>query len=165
MTIPSYLIAAMIALGSVQSWAASPSYEIDGRHFDAVNEPTYSIGPDGTVDWYTAEGYAAYHRSCQGCHGPRGEGSPLGAGLLDGLRTQTYLDFLDAVTNGRIAHRDGTARIMPAFGTVPDVFCRIDAIFIYLRAEAADALPDTSPLASANAGTTAAEDLATCLAE
>jgi len=29
----------------------------DGKYFDAKGDPTYNVGPDGKVDWYTFSGY------------------------------------------------------------------------------------------------------------
>ncbi|MEM9061722.1 MAG: c-type cytochrome [Pseudomonadota bacterium] len=154
-----------IMLCVAQLAVASPSYEISGKHFDIADEPTYRIFPDGSVDWFTAEGYAAYHRSCQGCHGPRGAGSPLAPELVASLRSQSYLDFIDTVTNGRIGFDGAIARVMPAFGTSPDIMCRLDALFIYLRAESAGVLADAAPLASKVNSTEPTSELDSCLSD
>ncbi len=31
-----------------------------GKYFDAKGDPTYNVGADGTVDWYTFSGYRRY---------------------------------------------------------------------------------------------------------
>lgn len=142
------------------------SYAVRGMHFDAEDVPTYAIAPDGSVDGYTAEGYRAYHAGCHGCHGPRGAGSELGGALAVAGVVSNQLQFNDAVVNGLIRRSGGETRVMPAFGTNPRVFCRLDAIFIYLRAETAGVLPGPgAPAATAGSDAQPAEDLAACLGE
>ncbi|HXD15005.1 MAG TPA: cytochrome C, partial [Xanthobacteraceae bacterium] len=46
-----------------------------GKYLDKQGNPTYSIKPDGTADWYTYSGYVRYHSECHVCHGPNGDGS------------------------------------------------------------------------------------------
>jgi len=43
--------------------------EQDGKNLDAEGNPTYKLGADGTVDWYTYSGYRRYHSECHVCHG------------------------------------------------------------------------------------------------
>ena len=33
----------------------------DGKYFDKEGNPTFKVGADGTVDWYTYSGYRRYH--------------------------------------------------------------------------------------------------------
>jgi methanol metabolism-related c-type cytochrome len=112
----------------------------DGKYYDAQGNPTFSIQPDGTVDWYTYSGYIRYGMECLRCHGPDGEGSSYAPSLVDALKTSSYTDFLGIVAGGK---RDVTAAqdlVMPAFGTDKNVMCFIDDIYIYLRARANGAL-------------------------
>ena len=32
-----------------------------GKYLDAKGDPTFSVKPDGTVDWYTYSGFRRYH--------------------------------------------------------------------------------------------------------
>jgi methanol metabolism-related c-type cytochrome len=112
----------------------------DGKYLDSQGNPTYSIKPDGTVDWYTYSGYIRYSVECLRCHGPDGLGSSYAPALTDSLKTLSYSDFLGIVASGK---RDVTASsdlVMPALGTDKNVMCYIDAIYVYLRARANGAL-------------------------
>ena len=53
----------------------------DGKYIDRDGNPTFKIGADGTVDWYTYSGYRRYHSECHVCHGPDGEGSSYAPAL------------------------------------------------------------------------------------
>ena len=139
-------------------------YAINGKHFDALDQPTYKVNPNGSVDWYTANGFQAYHRSCHSCHGPNGAGSDYGSALTKAVTTLRHFDFTDVVVNGQITRLGGQARVMPAFGTNPKVMCRLDAIYVYLRAEAAGVLKTEKPLVS-TADPDAIADLGACLAQ
>ena len=33
----------------------------DGKYLDKEGNPTFKVGADGTVDWYTYSGYRRYH--------------------------------------------------------------------------------------------------------
>ena len=35
-----------------------------GKNLDAKGDPTFSVKPDGTVDWYTYSGFRRYHSEC-----------------------------------------------------------------------------------------------------
>jgi methanol metabolism-related c-type cytochrome len=112
----------------------------DGKYYDAQGNPTYSIQPDGTVDFYTYSGFVRYSSECLRCHGPDGLGSSYAPSLVDALKTISYSDFLGIVASGK---RDVTAAqdlVMPALGTDKNVMCYIDNIYVYLRARANDAL-------------------------
>ena len=53
----------------------------DGKYLDAKGVPTYKIGPDGKVDWYTFSGFRRFNGTCDVCHGPDGSGSSFGPDL------------------------------------------------------------------------------------
>jgi methanol metabolism-related c-type cytochrome len=112
----------------------------DGKYFDSQGNPTYSIKPDGTVDWYTYSGFIRYSSECLRCHGPDGLGSSYAPALVDSLKASSYSDFFGVVASGK---RDVTAAqdlVMPALGTDTNVMCYIDNIYVYLRARANGAL-------------------------
>ena len=117
----------------------------DGKYFDKAGDPTYKIGADGTVDWYTYSGFRRYHSSCHTCHGPDGEGSSYGPALSNSLKTMSYNDFLGLVASGRQNVNTAQQNVMPAFGANPNVMCYIDDIYVYLRARANDAVPRGRP--------------------
>ena len=75
--------------------------EKDGKWETADGTPTFNIGPDGTVDWYTYSGFRRYHSECHVCHGPDGEGSTYAPGLIESMKTMSYPDFLQVVASGR----------------------------------------------------------------
>ena len=117
----------------------------DGKYFDSQGYPTYSIKPDGTVDWYTYSGYLRYSSECLRCHGPDGAGSSYAPALTDSLKILNYTDFLGIVASGK---RDVSAAqdlVMPSFGTDKNVMCYIDNIYVYLRARANGALGRIRP--------------------
>lgn len=141
----------------------SASYAIGGKHFDSNDIPTYQIDPGGNADWFTATGFQAYHQLCRNCHGPKGSGSEYGVALMNPGRRLPYFDFTDTVVNGQIVESSGNARVMPAFGTNPNVMCRLDAIYIYLRAETAGVLEDKPPTQSDGGSEKPAIELGDCL--
>ena len=155
---------ALLAPSAALSTGTQSEYAIEGKHFDALDQPTYQIAADGKPDWYTATGFRAYQEICSSCHGPNGAGSPYGSALTDAVRTLQYFDFADAVVNGQVILSNGLTRVMPAFGTNPKVMCRLDGIYVYLRAEAAGLL-DESAVEHAVANPTAEADLERCLSE
>ncbi|MCS0496250.1 c-type cytochrome, methanol metabolism-related [Ancylobacter sp. MQZ15Z-1] len=108
--------------------------------------PTYNIGKDGTVDWYTYSGYRRYHAECHVCHGPDGMGSTYAPALADSLKTMTYEQFMETVVNGKKNIGVGTAdQVMPSFGENKNVMCYLDDIYIYLKARADGALGRVRP--------------------
>lgn len=117
----------------------------DGKYFTADGDPTFNIGADGTVDWYTYSGFRRYHSECHVCHGPDGEGSTYAPALANSLKTMDYAAFLDVVTNGRTSAAAGRTSVMPSFGTNPNVMCYIDDLYIYLKARAVGGLPRGRP--------------------
>jgi methanol metabolism-related c-type cytochrome len=117
----------------------------DGKYFDKEGTPTYKVGADGAVDWYTYSGFRRYHASCHVCHGPDGEGSSYAPALDQSLKTMSYNDFLGLVASGRQNVNTAQQNVMPAFGANPNVMCYVDDIYVYLRARANDAVPRGRP--------------------
>lgn len=108
-------------------------------------EKPYKITEDGTVDWYTYSGFRRYHADCHVCHGPDGLGSSFGPALVESLKTLSYEDFLDIVTNGRKNVTTSSENVMPSFGLNPNVMCFVDDIYAYLKARSDGVLPRGRP--------------------
>jgi methanol metabolism-related c-type cytochrome len=118
----------------------------DGSGDPAVEgNPTYKIGPDGMVDWYTFSGFRRYHSDCHVCHGPNGEGSSYAPALANSLKTLSYSDFVNVVTNGRKNVDAANDKVMPSFADNVNVMCFLDDIYVYLRARANNAVPGGRP--------------------
>jgi methanol metabolism-related c-type cytochrome len=117
----------------------------DGKYFDKEGNPTFKVGADGTVDWYTYSGYRRYHSECHVCHGPDGMGSTYAPALQDSLKTMSYGDFLGVVASGRKNVSSSQENVMPAFGDNPNVACYMDDLYVYLRARANDAVGRVRP--------------------
>ena len=137
--------------------------EDNGKYFDKDDTPTFKIESDGTVDWYTYSGFRRYHSDCHVCHGPDGEGSTYAPGLKDALKSISYGDFVGATASGRKNVNTAAEKVMPAFGTNPNVMCYIDDVFIYLRARANDAIPRGRPAKRAEKSKAAEEAEIKCL--
>jgi methanol metabolism-related c-type cytochrome len=117
----------------------------NGKYMDKDGNPTYKISQDGTVDWYTFSGFRRYHSDCHVCHGPNGEGSSYAPALANSLKTMSYSDFINVVTNGRENVNAANDKVMPSFATNVNVMCYIDDIYVYLRARANGAIPGGRP--------------------
>ena len=117
----------------------------NGKYADKDGNPTYNISPDGTVDWYTYSGFRRYHSDCHVCHGPNGEGSSYAPALAESLKTLSYADFVNVVTNGRKNVDAANDKVMPSFASNVNVMCFIDDIYVYLRARADGAIPGGRP--------------------
>lgn len=131
------LLAATWASGA---WAEDATPSETGKYFDADDNPTYHVGADGTVDWYTYSGFRRYHSECHVCHGPDGLGSSFAPALADSMKDMSYGDFLEVVVNGRENVSTTAQSKMPAFGLNKNVMCYIDDLYVYLKARADDAL-------------------------
>ena len=116
-----------------------------GKYQDKDGNPTFKVGADGAVDWYTYSGYRRYHSECHVCHGPDGMGSTYAPALKDSVKTMSYGDFLGVVASGRKNVNSSQENVMPAFGDNPNVVCYIDDLYIYLRARANDAVGRVRP--------------------
>jgi methanol metabolism-related c-type cytochrome len=117
----------------------------DLRAQDFDPEHPYKVDPDGTVDWYTYSGYRRYHADCHVCHGPAGLGSSFGPALVDTLKTQSYDDFVEIVTNGRKNVSTSSDKVMPSFGTNANVMCYLNDIYAYLKARSDGAIDRERP--------------------
>ena len=117
----------------------------NGKYADKDGNPTYKISADGTVDWYSFSGFRRYHSDCHVCHGPNGEGSSYAPALAESLKTLSYVQFNEVVTNGRKHVDAANDKVMPAFADNVNVMCYLDDIYIYLRARANDAIPGGRP--------------------
>ena len=78
-----YVISGGISFADAVDPAAVKSE--DGKYYDKEGNPTFKVGADGTVDWYTYSGYRRYHSECHVCHGPDGMGSTYAPALAESL--------------------------------------------------------------------------------
>src|SRR5437016_5966560 len=117
----------------------------DGKYLDKEGNPTFKVGSDGTVDWYTYSGYRRYHSECHVCHGPDGEGSTYAPGLRNSAKTMSYGDFLGVVASGRKNVSTSQGNVMPAFGDNPNVACSMADLYVYLLARPSDAVGRVRP--------------------
>jgi methanol metabolism-related c-type cytochrome len=122
-----------------------PVKDDQGKYVDAKGTPTFKVGQDGAVDWYTYSGFRRYHSECHVCHGPDGEGSSYAPALADSLKTMSYEEFYGIVVGGRQNTGAGKENVMPAFADNKNVMCYLDDIYVYLRARANDAVPRGRP--------------------
>jgi methanol metabolism-related c-type cytochrome len=143
------LLSAANFLGAVtapKGPAASAAVKVeDGKNLDAKGDPTYKIGPDGKVDWYTFSGFRRYNGTCDVCHGPDGAGSSFAPDLTNSLKTLSYSDFQATVINGKQDVNTAQTLVMPAFGTNKNVMCYLDDIYVYLRARSDGVVPRGRP--------------------
>ena len=116
----------------------------NGKYMDKNGNPTYHISQDGTVDWYTFSGFRRYHSDCHVCHGPNGDGSSYAPALVDSLKTLSYSDFVNVVTNGRKHVDAANDKVMPSFASNVNVMCYLDDIYVYL-ARSDNAIPGGRP--------------------
>lgn len=131
----------------------------DGKYYDQAGNPTYNIGSDGKVDWFTYSGFRRYHSECHVCHGPNGDGSSFAPALKTSLATMSYTDFTNTVVNGRKNVTTSQENVMPSFANNANVMCYLDDIYVYLRARANGAIPEGRPASheDKSAATAAAE--------
>ncbi len=146
-TVRAALAAALLTAVTAQAQQADTAVarEESGKYFNAEDEPTFKVEPDGTVDWYTFSGFRRYHSECHVCHGPDGEGSSYAPALKDSAMVMSYWDFIAVVAGGRERVDAADNQVMPSFGTNNNVMCYVDDIWTYLRARGADAVPRGRP--------------------
>jgi methanol metabolism-related c-type cytochrome len=113
--------------------AANPELETD-----PVERPY--IVQDGKVDPGTYNGFRRYHSSCHVCHGPDGLGGSFAPALAESLKTLSYDQFAEIIANGKAQQGATGQRVMPSFGTDPNVMLYIDDIYGYLKARSDGAL-------------------------
>lgn len=138
--------------------AAMPGLAQVSKAQDFDPEHPYKVEQDGTVDWYTYSGFRRYHAECHVCHGPDGLGSSFGPALVDSLKTMTYDQFTETVVNGRKNVNTASDKVMPSFGTNPNVMCFLNDIYAYLKSRSDGAIgrgrppkhADKTPEAKAN---------------
>jgi methanol metabolism-related c-type cytochrome len=157
-----FALTSSIAISAPPGDPKSVSNE-DGKYVDADGDPTYNVGPDGKVDWYTFSGYRRYHADCHVCHGPDGLGSSYAPALTGSVKTMGYTDFLDVVANGRKKVNTAQQNVMPAFGMNKNVMCYLDDIYIYLRARSTDAVGRGRPSKKAAKPASFTEAEAACM--
>ncbi len=116
-----------------------------GKYLDAKGDPTFSVKPDGTVDWYTYSGFRRYHSECHVCHGPDAEGSTYAPALKDSVKRLNYQEYFGIVVGGRQNLAGGENKVMPALGDNKNVMCYIDDIYVYLRARSDDSISRGRP--------------------
>jgi methanol metabolism-related c-type cytochrome len=112
----------------------------DGKWGDKDGTPTFKVEPDGTVDWYTYVGFNRYSSECLRCHGPDGMGSTYAPALMESIKRISYPDFYAVVAGGKQSVSASQGLVMPANGENKNVMCYVDAIYVYLRARADDAI-------------------------
>lgn len=118
-----------------------PEFE-DGKYIDADENPTYYYDPETKKwDWYSYAGNRTYHAECHVCHGPFANGSSFAPVLADSLKDMSYEKFQETVINGQKNVWGRTNSIMPAFGVNKGVYCRLDDLYVYLKARASGDLP------------------------
>ena len=100
---------------------------------DADGLPIYAV-QDGKVDKGTYNGYRRYHNACHVCHGPDGLGGSFAPALTESLTRLDYGAFAEVVVNGRQVAGATGDRVMPGFGTDPNVMNHMDDIYRYLKA-------------------------------
>ena len=135
----------------------------NGKYADKDGNPTYKISGEGVVDWYTFSGFRRYHSDCHVCHGPNGDGSSYAPALASSLKTLSYADFANVVTNGRKNVNTANDNVMPAFGTNANVMCYLDDIYVYLRARANNAIPGGRPPSHEDKSEAAKQAEASCM--
>ena len=104
---------------------------------DDEGVPLYAVR-DGKVDQGTYNGYRRYASSCHVCHGPDGLGSSFAPSLVDSLKQMDYWKFTDVVTNGRTNMGATGDKVMPTFGSDPNVMLHLADIYRYLKARSDD---------------------------
>jgi len=140
----SLSFAAMIALIPAALRAEDKKGD-DGKYMTSDGSPTYKVGPDGTVDWFTFSGFRRYHSSCHVCHGPDGLGGSYAPNLIESLKHMTYDQYAQIVINGKKEVNSSQNLVMPQFGTDKNVVCYLDDIYVYLKARSDDKAPRGRP--------------------
>ena len=146
----SALAAAALLINAAMAYAdgsgdPKPVKSEDGKYYDNNGNPTYNVGSDGKVDWFTYSGFRRYHSECHVCHGPNGDGSSFAPALKTSLTTMNYSDFSNIVVNGRKNVTTSQENVMPSFGNNANVMCYLDDIYVYLRARSNGVIPEGRP--------------------
>ena len=139
------IAAAVLVPGATLSVAADEKRVEDGKYFDKDDVPTFNVGTDGEVDWYTYSGFRRYHSECHVCHGPDGLGGTYAPALKDSVKVLSHDEFVEVTINGRERVTASVISKMPAFGTNPNVICYLDDIYVYLKARSGETIPRGRP--------------------
>jgi methanol metabolism-related c-type cytochrome len=148
---PSKPAAALLAVMVAASPAVASNSDTvavtaeDGKYFTVDGTPTFNVGADGEVDWYTFSGFRRYHSECHVCHGPDGMGSTYAPPLKDAVMALDYWEFTGVVAAGIENVTSAQENVMPSFGLNKNVMCYLDDIWIYLRARGAGAIERGRP--------------------
>ncbi|KAA0589110.1 methanol metabolism-related c-type cytochrome [Azospirillum lipoferum] len=118
--------------GPQEAKVADPEELVDDQ-----GVPLYTVR-DGKVDQGTYNGYRRYASSCHVCHGPDGLGSSFAPALAESLKRMDYWQFTDVVTNGRKNMGATGDKVMPTFGSDPNVMLNLADIYRYLKARSDD---------------------------
>lgn len=156
-------LSAGIAEGARAPASSAAVKDENGKYFDAQGDPTYKIGPDGKVDWYTFSGFRRFNGTCDVCHGPDGAGSSFGPDLTQSLKSMTYSQFQGIVAGGKQDVNTAQELVMPAFGTNKNVMCYLDDIYVYLRARSDGVLPRGRPAKHEDKSKQATDDENACM--
>lgn len=125
------------AIGSAAAQEEAPPVAADGT-------PAYAV-KEGQVDKGTYNGYRRFHSTCHTCHGFDASGSSFAPALIDSLKRLSYDQFKEVVINGRQNQGATGDKVMPSFGTDPNVVLHLDDIYRYLKARADGVLPGGRP--------------------
>lgn len=155
-------VAAALTVASAQSFAATKKEE-DGKWLDENDQITFNVQEDGTVDWYTYNGFRRYHGECHVCHGPDGMGSTYAPALIDSVKVMDFFAFQEVVMSGRTVHQpDGSESVMPQFGDNMNIACYVPDIYAYLLARASGELDRGRPAKRADKPESAKEAESAC---
>ncbi|MDR5905270.1 cytochrome c [Franzmannia qiaohouensis] len=128
------LVATLMAAGlSISALALASDNDEDADAVDTSAAGEYLV-EDGKVDPDTYEGYIAYTRSCQACHGPDGLGSSFAPNLVRASERRDFAEFARTIAGGREVQ---PGQVMPAFADDPYVLGNLENIYSYMRGRAA----------------------------
>ncbi|SDM25710.1 Cytochrome C oxidase, cbb3-type, subunit III [Franzmannia pantelleriensis] len=130
------LVAALMAAGLSISTLALAGGDNDKENGDTVDTSAAGeyLVEDGKVDPDTYDGYIAYTRSCQACHGPDGLGSSFAPNLVRASERRDFAEFARTIAGGREVQ---PGQVMPAFADDPYVLGNLENIYSYMRGRAA----------------------------
>jgi len=104
------------------------------------SDKPYTVEDGNKVDPKTYNGYRRYHSVCHTCHGPDGMGSSFAPSLVESLTRLSSDQFEGIVAGGQQGNAGGNVRVMPPFGSDPNVMDHILDIYSYLKARSDGAL-------------------------
>lgn len=134
----------VLALGLMGAATMGPAVADSDAPVTPEGVPTYIV-KDGQVDRGTYNGYRRFHSTCHTCHGFDASGSSFAPALIDSLKRLDYDQFKEVVINGRQSQGATGDKVMPSFGTDPNVVQNLDDIYRYLKARSDGALPGGRP--------------------